>query len=71
MSRLSKIGSALEDVEASRQKCPFHGRYRGHMVHGFDDACKLCGKRRNGDGGRCLIDRAEHTAIIAIEEAVA
>lgn len=70
-NRLSLITAALDQVEAARTQCPFHGRYAGHHVHGVADACRKCGKRRNGDGGRCVIERAEHDAVLAIEEAVA
>jgi len=70
-NRLTQIADALEAVEKARTQCPFHNRYVGRDVHGADDPCKKCGKRKTGDGGRCVIERAEHQSILAIEEALA
>jgi hypothetical protein len=70
-NRLSRIDEALSRVEEARTRCPFHNTYTGREVHGVNDACRACGKRRNGDGGRCTIERAEHEAILAIEEVMA
>lgn len=67
MSNLARIDGALDAVKAARRKCPFHTHYVGHTVHAFGEACVVCKQRANGDGGRCIVDSAEHEAIKDIE----
>lgn len=70
-SRLTRIDMALAGVVDARLHCPFHPTYVGIEFHAVNDACKKCGARRNGSGGRCIIDRANNDAILEIERALA
>jgi len=71
MSILNSVIYALDQVKKAREECPFSETYRGRKIHAVHEACSKCGARSNGDGGRCVVDHAEHAAIKTIEEAVA
>lgn len=68
---IDRIANALARVEKAREQCPFHGKYAGGKAVAFGTACPVCGADRKCDGGTCVIDRAEHAAVLEIEEAMA
>jgi hypothetical protein len=70
MNRLDRITRVLATVQSARHECPFSASYLGRDHHGPYDTCKKCSKRRDGGGGGCVVDLAEHAAILEIEEAV-
>lgn len=60
------LSDIIQRRDETAWKCPFNEHSQARPV-GFNDACHACGQRRDGDGGRCWQDRANHDAIEAIK----